>query len=75
MKCLGLHNKPTAEVPPGYKLTGPKEEEEEKQEELDQCWSLCPFLLGRSAYLLPIGICTYTDLGMCVFLYLLIYHI
>jgi hypothetical protein len=30
MKCLGLHNKPTAEVHPGHKLTGPKEEEEEE---------------------------------------------
>jgi hypothetical protein len=28
MKCLGLHNKPTAEVHPGHMLTGPKEEEE-----------------------------------------------
>jgi hypothetical protein len=26
MKCLGLHNKPTAEVHPGHMLTGPKEE-------------------------------------------------
>jgi hypothetical protein len=30
MKCLGLHNKPKAEVHPGHKLTGPKEEEEEE---------------------------------------------
>jgi hypothetical protein len=30
MKCLGLHNKPTAEVHLGHKLTGPKEEEEEE---------------------------------------------
>jgi hypothetical protein len=29
MKCLGLHNEPTAEVHPGHMLTGPKEEEEE----------------------------------------------
>jgi hypothetical protein len=28
MKCLGLHNKPTAEVHPGHMLTGTKEEEE-----------------------------------------------
>jgi hypothetical protein len=28
MECLGLHNKPKAEVHPGHKLTGPKEEEE-----------------------------------------------
>jgi hypothetical protein len=33
MKCLGLHNKPTAEVHPGHMLTGPKEEEEEEEEE------------------------------------------
>jgi hypothetical protein len=33
MKCLGLHNKPTAEVHPGHKLTGPKEEEEEEEEQ------------------------------------------
>jgi hypothetical protein len=32
MKYLGLHNKPKAEVHPGHKLTGPKEEEEEKEE-------------------------------------------
>jgi hypothetical protein len=31
MKCLGLHNKPKAEVHPGHKLTGPKEEEEEEE--------------------------------------------
>jgi hypothetical protein len=30
MECLGLHNKPKAEVHPGHMLTGPKEEEEEK---------------------------------------------
>jgi hypothetical protein len=30
MKCLGLHNKPTAEVHPGHMLTGPKEEEVEE---------------------------------------------
>jgi hypothetical protein len=30
MECLGLHNKPKAEVHPGHKLTGPKEEEEEE---------------------------------------------
>jgi hypothetical protein len=29
MECLGLHNKPKAEVHPGHKLTGPKDEEEE----------------------------------------------
>jgi hypothetical protein len=28
MTCLGLHNKPKAEVQPGHKLMGPKEEEE-----------------------------------------------
>jgi hypothetical protein len=31
MKCLGLNNKPTAEVHPGHKLKGPKEEEEEEE--------------------------------------------
>jgi hypothetical protein len=30
MKCLGLHNKPTAEVHPGHMLTDPKEEEEKE---------------------------------------------
>jgi hypothetical protein len=29
MKCLGLHNKPTAEVHLGHKLMGPKEEEKD----------------------------------------------
>jgi hypothetical protein len=28
LEFLGLHNKPKAEVHPGHKLTGPKEEEE-----------------------------------------------
>jgi len=28
-ECLGLYNKPKAEVHPGHKLIGPKEEEEE----------------------------------------------
>jgi hypothetical protein len=28
MECLGLHNKPKAEVHLGHKLMGPKEEEE-----------------------------------------------
>jgi hypothetical protein len=31
MVCIGLHNKPNAEVHPGYKLTGPKEEEEKEE--------------------------------------------
>jgi hypothetical protein len=31
MKCLGLHNKPSAEVHPGHMLTGPKEEKEEEE--------------------------------------------
>jgi hypothetical protein len=31
MECLGLHNKPTAEVHPGHMLTGPKEEEKEEE--------------------------------------------
>jgi hypothetical protein len=30
MECLGLHNKPKAEVHPGHMLTGPKEEEKEE---------------------------------------------
>ena len=30
LEYLGLHNKPKAEVHPGHKLTGPKEEEEEE---------------------------------------------
>jgi hypothetical protein len=30
MECLGLHNKPTAEVHPGHMLTDPKEEEDEE---------------------------------------------
>jgi hypothetical protein len=34
MECLGLHNKPTAEVHPGRKLTDPKEEEEEETNSL-----------------------------------------
>jgi hypothetical protein len=29
MECLRLYNKPKADVHPGHKLTGPKEEEEE----------------------------------------------
>jgi outer membrane biosynthesis protein TonB len=38
MECLGLHNKPNAEVHLGHKLTGPKKkkkvkEEKEKKEE------------------------------------------
>jgi hypothetical protein len=32
MECLGLHNKPKAEVHSGHKLTGPKEEEEQEEE-------------------------------------------
>jgi hypothetical protein len=35
MECLGLHNKPKAEVHPGNKLTGPKEEEEEEDDDDD----------------------------------------
>jgi len=30
LEYLGLHNKPKAEVHPGHKLTGPKEEEKEE---------------------------------------------
>jgi hypothetical protein len=33
MECLGLHNKPQAEVLPGHKLTGPKKKKK-------NCWSL-----------------------------------
>jgi hypothetical protein len=33
MKCLGLHNKPTAEMHPGHMLTDPKEEEEEEEDD------------------------------------------
>jgi hypothetical protein len=47
MECLGLHNKPKAEVQPGHTLTGPKEEEEE--ELLEQ-------YCGRSTYLNTVGI-------------------
>jgi hypothetical protein len=36
MKCLGLHNKPTAEVHPGHILTDPKEKEEEEEEEKEE---------------------------------------
>jgi len=32
-ECLGLYNKPTAEVHPGHKLTGPEEEQQQQQEE------------------------------------------
>jgi hypothetical protein len=32
MEYLGSHNKPKAEVHPGHKLMGPKEEEEEEEE-------------------------------------------
>jgi hypothetical protein len=31
MECLGLHNKPKAEVHLGHKLMGSKEEEEEEE--------------------------------------------
>ena len=30
-ECFGLYNKPKAEVHPGHKLMGPKEEEEEEE--------------------------------------------
>jgi hypothetical protein len=33
MEYLGSHNKPKAEVYPGQKLTGPKEEEELRPEQ------------------------------------------
>jgi hypothetical protein len=38
MECLGLHNKPKAEVHPGHKLTGPKEEEEEESSQISQMY-------------------------------------
>jgi hypothetical protein len=31
LEYLGLHNKPKAEVHPGHKMTGPKEEEDVEQ--------------------------------------------
>jgi hypothetical protein len=37
MECLGLHNKPKAEVHLGHLLTGQEEEEEEEEEEEDVC--------------------------------------
>jgi hypothetical protein len=40
MKCLGLHNKPKAEVHPGHKTTGPKEEEEEEEESQKDCMNV-----------------------------------
>jgi len=33
LEYLGSHNKPKAEVHPGHKLTGPKEEEKEEEED------------------------------------------
>jgi hypothetical protein len=42
MKCLGLHNKPTAEVHLGHVLTGPKEEEKEEEYKVLQTFSYCP---------------------------------
>jgi hypothetical protein len=51
MKCLGLHNKPTAEVHPGHMLAGPKEEEEEEEE--DRC---NPFSYTSKYILLITGI-------------------
>jgi hypothetical protein len=44
---LGLHNKPKAEVHPGHKLTGPKEEEERFMKFWlpNLCYMLCPLLL------------------------------
>jgi len=33
LEYLGLHNKPKAEVHPGHKVTGPKEEEEGEEGE------------------------------------------
>jgi len=36
LEYLGLHNKPKAEVHPGHKVTGPKEEEEEERDGYNQ---------------------------------------
>jgi hypothetical protein len=41
MKCLGLHNKPTAAVHPGHMLTGAEEEEEEEEEEAEEEEDTC----------------------------------
>jgi hypothetical protein len=32
VECLGLHNKPQAEVLPGHKLTDPKKKKKKKKE-------------------------------------------
>jgi hypothetical protein len=48
MKFLWLHNKPTAEVNPGHMLTGPKEEEEEGEDD-DNMGQTILLPLGRKA--------------------------
>jgi hypothetical protein len=55
MKCLGLNNKPTAEVHPGHMLTGPKEEEEEEELHpiarfLRPCDETLVFHISKSVY-------------------------
>jgi Mg/Co/Ni transporter MgtE len=45
MECLGLHNKPTAEVHPGHMLTSSKEEEEEEED------ALYLFVVGNCSHL------------------------
>jgi hypothetical protein len=39
MECLGLYDNPKAEVHPGHKLTGPKEEEEGNNHNMLYSWS------------------------------------
>jgi hypothetical protein len=48
MECLGLHNKPKAEVHPGHKLTGPKKEEEEEKKWLMRLWVFYILLLAET---------------------------
>jgi hypothetical protein len=47
MKCLGLYNKPTAEVHPGHMLTGPKEEEEEEEDDDEEEDNRCSLSTRR----------------------------
>jgi hypothetical protein len=36
LEYLGLHNQLKAEMHPGHKLTGPKQEKEEEEEEVEE---------------------------------------
>jgi hypothetical protein len=54
MECLGLHNKPKAEVHLGHKLRGPKEEEEEEEEE--GVWDLSCILYFIPQFSSPISL-------------------